>query len=729
MIVSELFPLLVGTISCALAVVVATSGQKGNGRRIFSAFSFSMGGWAMGISIFLLTTDVRIAHWAAVGYYIAALLLIYSFLLFCLSRSEKHSRVPRRPMLWYGMPILLMIGITLLPGGLIEAVNIDTVHTVSLQPIAYAVYCIIFAVYSVAAFLTLGSLTRAKRSGLRRGQHLLIMQVMSVSLPMGAFFNLLLPLLGNYRLIMVGPLFILPIVVVIFYGIMRHRLFDIRSAVARSVTYFTVLALMVGLYFAIVITLSVLMHQSFAHSVGVIINAGAAVILALIFQPAKRFFDRLTSRFFYRDNYNTDDFFAQINHELSVTTDLRGLLQRAASVIGGTLTAEQSFFFVRYGEGRFMTAGTLHHSKLSLADLAILDAHVAEQGRGVILTEDLPEGSTVSALLLRHKVSIALPLMLGEGEMGYLFLGPQRSRSYVRRDVRLLETIADELSIAIQNALSIQDVEEINTTLQQRIEDATRELRASNAQLQQLDEAKDEFVSMASHQLRTPLTSVKGYIDMVLEGDAGPITDMQRQLLSEAFTSSERMVHLINDFLNVSRLQTGKFMIDRRPIDLAKITAQEVESLQTTARAHDLKLKFRAPAYFPVLYIDEGKIRQVIMNFIDNAIYYSTEFSTVRIELALNEGDAVLKVHNDGIGVPKAEQAHLFTKFFRATNARKQRPDGTGVGLFLAKKVIVAHGGSMVFESVEGEGSTFGFRLPVKKLSLAPAGDADELDN
>jgi signal transduction histidine kinase len=189
------------------------------------------------------------------------------------------------------------------------------------------------------------------------------------------------------------------------------------------------------------------------------------------------------------------------------------------------------------------------------------------------------------------------------------------------------------------------------------------------------------------------------------------------------------MVHLINDFLNVSRLQTGKFMIDRRPIDLAKITAQEVESLQTTARAHDLKLKFRAPAYFPVLYIDEGKIRQVIMKFIDNAIYYSTEFSTVRIELALNEGDAVLKVHNDGIGVPKAEQAHLFTKFFRATNARKQRPDGTGVGLFLAKKVIVAHGGSMVFESVEGEGSTFGFRLPVKKLSLAPAGDADELDN
>jgi signal transduction histidine kinase len=180
------------------------------------------------------------------------------------------------------------------------------------------------------------------------------------------------------------------------------------------------------------------------------------------------------------------------------------------------------------------------------------------------------------------------------------------------------------------------------------------------------------------------------------------------------------MVHLINDFLNVSRLQTGKFMLEQRPIDLSKITGQEVDSLKTTASARNLKLRYRKPSYFPTLYIDEGKIRQVIMNFIDNAIYYSSEFSTITISLELVEGSAILKVHNEGIGVPESEKAHLFTKFFRATNARKQRPDGTGVGLYLSKRVISAHGGGMVFDSAPNEGTTFGFRLPVKKLSSAP---------
>jgi signal transduction histidine kinase len=206
---------------------------------------------------------------------------------------------------------------------------------------------------------------------------------------------------------------------------------------------------------------------------------------------------------------------------------------------------------------------------------------------------------------------------------------------------------------------------------------------------------------------------------MVLEGDVGKITPTQRQMLSEAFTSSERMVHLIGDFLNVSRLQTGKFMLEDKPVDLSKLVSQEIDSLQTTIEAHGLKLHYRKPSYFPVLMLDEGKIRQVLMNFIDNAIFYSPEGKTITVKLSVEEGFAVVRVIDAGIGVPKSEQAHLFTKFFRASNARKQRPDGTGVGLFLAKKVIAAHGGVMVFESEEGKGSTFGFRLPIKKLQAS----------
>jgi signal transduction histidine kinase len=235
-----------------------------------------------------------------------------------------------------------------------------------------------------------------------------------------------------------------------------------------------------------------------------------------------------------------------------------------------------------------------------------------------------------------------------------------------------------------------------------------------------MDATKDEFVSMASHQLRTPLTSVKGYISMVLEGDAGKISDQQRQLLEEAFASSERMVHLIGDFLNVSRLQTGKFVVDRHEVDLVKIVEQEVEGIRQIAASHDIKLSYTHAPRVPTLYLDEGKIRQVVMNFIDNAVYYSSGGTSIKISLDVEDGEVVYRVIDKGMGVPDEVKSHLFTRFFRAENARKQRPDGTGIGLYLAKKIIDGHNGNVVFESVLGKGSTFGFRLPIKKLSTPP---------
>jgi len=290
----------------------------------------------------------------------------------------------------------------------------------------------------------------------------------------------------------------------------------------------------------------------------------------------------------------------------------------------------------------------------------------------------------------------------------------------------VLTSAADELVIAIQNALAVQEIKELNSSLQQRIDAATKELRASNAQLQRLDEAKDEFVSMASHQLRTPLTSVKGYISMLADGDAGKITPRQKTLLKEAFTSSERMVQLINDFLNVSRLRTGKFVIEQTKVELGELVLEQVESLKPTAKTRDLKLSFRTPAKFPSLMLDAAKIRQVVMNFIDNSLYYAKPNTEVKIKLSQKGKNVEFTVTDHGIGVPEAEQRRLFNKFFRASNARKQRPDGTGVGLFLAKKVIDAHDGEIIFKSQEGKGSTFGFSLPVEKLVTD---DSNKLDN
>ncbi|MDN5274923.1 MAG: putative Histidine kinase [Candidatus Saccharibacteria bacterium] len=534
---------------------------------------------------------------------------------------------------------------------------------------------------------------------------------------------------NNSAFVSISPIFALIFTASFAYGMIRYQLFDIRLIVARFIAYLLLLLFASSLYGFTAVAASFLVVGTTPNFAQIATSTVVVGILILFVQPLHQFFNRITRAIFYQDDYDTKNVLDKLASVLVRSTNTDKLAHSSLSILMEVLKPEYVSLWLLDGTNnekqRFITLGKgmpdfdeLSSTKLlhTVSDIVVLDA-------------DEGQSDTIYKKMQAMNISIIARLETHDAVMGYCFFGYKTSGSaYSKRDIDLLRITRDELVVAIQNALRFEQIQDFNNTLQQRIEEATKELRASNTQLQRLDEAKDEFVSMASHQLRTPLTSVKGYISMVLEGDAGRITATQRKLLSEAFTSSERMVHLIGDFLNVSRLQTGKFMLEQRQIDLSKITAQEIDSLQTTAQAHGLKLDFHSPSYFPLLYIDEGKIRQVLMNFIDNAIYYSEEGTTITVKLSIEAGYAVLQVYDTGIGVPKAEQAHLFTKFFRATNARKQRPDGTGVGLFLAKKVVLAHGGTMLFESVEDQGSTFGFRLPIKKLSAVPTKDVDKLD-
>ncbi len=500
------------------------------------------------------------------------------------------------------------------------------------------------------------------------------------------------------------------------YAIVKRHLFDVRLAVVRSATYTLVLVSLACLYLDIVFIISGVFNKEIASPSQIASGVVTSLILAFVFQPLKRFFDKVTNKIFYKDNYDTDDFFTRVNESLTTTTDLRNLLERISHEIGNTLKSEQTFFYINTDDEHYVMAGTQHHRQLPKADADKLGELCGKSGDIVIASMLEPEDE-VRRLMLSHRIELILPLIESNNIIGYLCLGEHRSNSgYTNRDVKALNAVSDEIAIAIQNALAVQEIREFNSTLQQRIENATKELRASNSILRQLDKTKDEFVGMASHQLRTPLTSVKGYISMVLEGDAGKVSDMQRKFLEEAFMSSERMVRLIDDFLNVSRIQNGKFIIDKHEVDLSKVVEQEIESLAPSAKMRNMKFVYNPPSDFPMIKLDEGKIRQVIMNFADNALYYSRDNTKIVIDLSVDRKDVVFTVKDTGIGVPISEQAQLFTKFYRASNARKQRPDGTGVGLYLAKKVIDAHGGEVIFLSIEGKGSMFGFRLPIDQV-------------
>lgn len=289
---------------------------------------------------------------------------------------------------------------------------------------------------------------------------------------------------------------------------------------------------------------------------------------------------------------------------------------------------------------------------------------------------------------------------------GFMVVGMADSLPHLD-DIELIERLSEPTGIALYNRLLL---EENQTVLEQ--------LKQSNDKLQEIDAAKDEFISMASHQLRTPLTSMKGYVSMVLDGEAGPISNPQRSMLQQAFNSSQRMVYLISDLLNVSRIRTGKFVITNKVTDLSLVVDSEVSQLSEVANSRIIKLIYNKPVNFPLVMLDETKIRQVIMNFLDNALYYTRKGGRITVELNTTDKNIEYTVTDTGLGIPKADQPQLFTKFYRATNARKMRPDGTGLGLYMARKIIVAQGGAIIFNSIEGEGSTFGFSFPREKVEV-----------
>jgi signal transduction histidine kinase len=218
--------------------------------------------------------------------------------------------------------------------------------------------------------------------------------------------------------------------------------------------------------------------------------------------------------------------------------------------------------------------------------------------RPMLIADELPEGER-KRLLEGHGVRISLNLRTREEFVGYLLLGDKLSGDiYSSQDIELLEIIGKELAVAVLNAKSYAEIQDFTVHLQARIERATKRLRVANRHLKELDRAKDEFISMASHQLRTPLTTIKGYLSMMLEGDAGKLTAAQKDFVGYAFGSSERMVNLISDLLNVSRLQAGRFLIQTKPTDLVKMIRDEVRQLEghRPSRSHWWKSTKTRPA-------------------------------------------------------------------------------------------------------------------------------------
>lgn len=674
--------------------------------------------WSAGLEMFSLADNGAALDIASRWFYVASAVFCPALAIFTAKSFLPLTKSVRSFIfISSALFIIFSVYIILAPEFIINASEITTPVDFSQIPIN-AINYIVFATFFSVFFLVVmwfGYVAWRKSDTIRRKQVAIYMTGLLVSSIPGFVVDLLLPALGDYRYVWVGPVAIILFLFAIMYSIVKYRLMDVKTAVARSVSYMLLLIALAVVYVisAYIISIVIFQRTLTIDSRLNFMNMVLAILLAFLYQPIKRFFNKLTDRVFYYGEYDADTFAREISKILTYTADLQLLTRRVGNYIASSLKAEKVAFCIPE-KGIYGRTGRRRLSVVEEDVRRIMDYYYKYCSFPEVILANQVKDPELKKLLDIHRTKIVIPLLHQNQETGILFLGEHKSLGYSSRDIEMLESIAGELAVSIRNSLSMEEINELNKSLQRRIDEATKELRFSNRQLQRLDEAKNEFISMASHQLRTPLTSIKGYLDMMLEGDLGKISPTQRAVLREAFSSSERMVRLINDFLNVSRLQTGKFTIDKQSVDIAQILRDEVSLLKVVADQRSVEMVLKVDKKIPSLAVDSEKIRQVMLNMIDNAIYYSNPHKKVVINLKSSGKMIEFSVKDSGIGVPKSEQANLFGKFFRGTNAKKRRPDGTGVGLFLAKKVILSHDGEMIFESEEGKGSTFGFRLPVR---------------
>jgi signal transduction histidine kinase len=342
-------------------------------------------------------------------------------------------------------------------------------------------------------------------------------------------------------------------------------------------------------------------------------------------------------------------------------------------------------------------------------------------GLGRALTELVPElvGSKAALVdVVAGRVShFELPWVnrdSAEGRTVYVMMTALPYRDGSGEIVGLLHLVEDVTETGALKQQLTQQRNELRL-LQGQLTRQNLELAAANAELRRLDEIKTTFVSVATHALRTPLAAIRGYVEVILDEDLGALQREQREYLQVVQKSAQRLLHITNNLVDVTRIETGRIELSLRPGDPVALVEAVVEAHRPELEAKAQHLDLQMPADVPRIWCDEARTAQILGNLLSNAIQYTAGGGSVAIRLALatEPGFVQISVADNGVGIPAEEQSQLFQLFFRAKSASQTRARGAGLGLYITRSLVELHGGQIWFESTPGHGSTFHVTFPV----------------
>jgi len=484
------------------------------------------------------------------------------------------------------------------------------------------------------------------------------------------WYGIPLPPYGNFLV------FLYPFI--LSYAILKYRLMDIRFVLGRGAVYALSLITIIGLAF-----LLMFLGNQFLSAVPFNITGPLILIISiLLFQPIFRFFEKLASQYFYYTFYSYQTVLTDLGRGLTRFLGLDQLSSLIVNTLMNTMKLDRTVVLLREpGDGEYIiqkNIGFKEENGISLVKDNFLTTWLERTQNPLVYEElsliirDTTEKEARERLerlqgnMKRIEAALCLPLFIEEKIVGMIVLGNKLSgEPYSTQDIELLTNLANQASIALQNARLYSEVKGFSKKLEREVEKATKELKEAYEKLKNLDRAKSEFISIASHQLRTPLAAIKGYISMFLEGTYGKLSEKIKEPMENVYKSNERLIKLVNDLLNVSRIETGKIKLELQKTSIEDVISNIINELKIEAEKKNIYLKWQEPKKpLPEILVDRDKIRQVILNLIDNAIRYTNK-GGIRIIYQTANKKCQIIIADTGEGMTREEILHLFESFSR----------------------------------------------------------------
>ncbi|MDD2751940.1 MAG: ATP-binding protein [Candidatus Omnitrophica bacterium] len=322
---------------------------------------------------------------------------------------------------------------------------------------------------------------------------------------------------------------------------------------------------------------------------------------------------------------------------------------------------------------------------------------------------------TKESLLATYKVNsfVISPVTPKEGNKGFLVAGTENIDTAINEgDEELVTIFANQIGQSLENARLFEKTWRAQQGLEQKVEERTRELRLALEEVKLVSRRKTDFISAVSHELRTPLTSIKGYASILLTGKLGDLPEEIRSRLEKINRHSDELAHLVNDLLDIARIESGKIVMKKEEQDLNKIVEQVSDLLSVQLKDRKINFIIDIARDAHIISADYSQINRVFINIIGNALKFTPENGKITVSSRKKDGQTQIDISDTGCGIPEEARNAIFDEFYRVDNAINQEVKGTGLGLSLVKHIVEAHGGKIWVTSKMGSGSTFSFTLP-----------------